>query len=201
MRRPARHGLPAGRRPRRRAAASRRSPACKARGTKRRARSFREHRCLATHSTGKDHRAMPASDAEPRCAGGAASEHGRAPSQSVERRSGDATRRRPWSGSAARRRDDRAASGPRRDRPATIPAMTIFVHAQIHGLAGRGAELREVLVEHATVTAAMEGSLGSVAYAPLGGEAGEYVLDAWWRDESALRAHYGSAAYGRYVEI
>jgi quinol monooxygenase YgiN len=79
--------------------------------------------------------------------------------------------------------------------------MTIFVHAQIHGLAGRGAELREVLVEHATVTAAMEGSLGSVAYAPLGGEAGEYVLDAWWRDESALRAHYGSAAYGRYVEI
>jgi quinol monooxygenase YgiN len=58
-----------------------------------------------------------------------------------------------------------------------------------------------VLVEHATASAAMDGSLGSVAYEPLGGEAGEYVLDAWWRDEPAMRAHYESAAYGRYVEL
>jgi len=79
--------------------------------------------------------------------------------------------------------------------------MTLFVHAQIHGLTGRGAELREVLVEHATATAAADGSLGSVAYDPLGGEAGEYALDAWWRDEAAMRAHYESAVYGRYTEI
>ena len=79
--------------------------------------------------------------------------------------------------------------------------MTIHVHAQIHGLTGRGAELRDVLVEHANATAAMDGSLGSVASEPLGQEAGEYVLNAWWRDEATMRAHFESAVYGRYVEL
>src|SRR5918998_358244 len=78
-------------------------------------------------------------------------------------------------------------------------AMSVLVHAEIHGLAGRAAELRELLVEHAAATAAAEGSLGATAYAPLGAETGELVLDAWWRDDDALRAHYASAEYTRYA--
>jgi quinol monooxygenase YgiN len=45
------------------------------------------------------------------------------------------------------------------------------------------------------------GSLGSAAYEPIGGKAGEFVLDAWWRDEDALHAHYATPGYSRYVEL
>lgn len=79
--------------------------------------------------------------------------------------------------------------------------MSVFVHAEVHGLAGRAPELRELLTEHAAATADAGGNLGSHAYAPLGGEAGEFVLDAWWRDEDSMRAHFGSPAYGRYAEL
>ena len=77
-------------------------------------------------------------------------------------------------------------------------AMSVLVHAEIHGLAGRAAELRELLVEHAAATAGADGSEGATAYQPLAAEAGEFVLDAWWRDDVALRAHYASAEYTRY---
>ena len=77
--------------------------------------------------------------------------------------------------------------------------MTVLVHAEIHGLAGRAAELREVLVEHAAATAGAQGSLGATAYAPLGAEPGEFVLDAWWDNDAALRGHYASVEYARYA--
>jgi quinol monooxygenase YgiN len=77
--------------------------------------------------------------------------------------------------------------------------MSVLVHAKVHGLAGRANELRELLAEHARLSARGPGSLGSAAYEPLGAAAGEFVIDTWWQDEAALRAHYGSAEYARYV--
>lgn len=78
--------------------------------------------------------------------------------------------------------------------------MPILVHAQVHGLAGRADELRDVLAEHAIAMASAPGSLGAVASIPLAAEPGEFALDAWWSDEASLRAHYGTAEFGRYAE-
>ncbi|MEY2535803.1 MAG: hypothetical protein QOF29_3713 [bacterium] len=78
--------------------------------------------------------------------------------------------------------------------------MTVLIHAELHGLAGRATELRAVLEEHAERLAGVAGSLGAAAYEPVGAEPGEFVLDGWWRDEAALRAHYATAEYTRYVE-
>jgi quinol monooxygenase YgiN len=78
--------------------------------------------------------------------------------------------------------------------------VTVLIHAELHGLAGRAPELRGVLEEHAQRLAAAAGSLGAAAYEPLGADAGEFVMDAWWRDEPALRAHYATTEYARYVE-
>jgi quinol monooxygenase YgiN len=77
----------------------------------------------------------------------------------------------------------------------------MFIHAEIHGLAGRAAELRSVLGEHAERLTAASGSLGATASQPLAAEPGEFVLDAWWRDEASLRAHYATPAYTRYVGL
>jgi quinol monooxygenase YgiN len=77
--------------------------------------------------------------------------------------------------------------------------VTVLVHAEIHGLVGRATDLRTLLAEHAETTSRAPGSAGCVAYEPLGAEPGEYVLDAWWSDEAALRAHYASEEYGLYV--
>jgi quinol monooxygenase YgiN len=79
--------------------------------------------------------------------------------------------------------------------------MAVLIHAEIHGLAGRAPELREVLREHAEQLTRADGSLGATAYEPLGSAAGEFVLDAWWRDEAALRAHYATAEYAHYVQL
>src|SRR3712207_2370572 len=79
-------------------------------------------------------------------------------------------------------------------------SATLFVHARVHGLAGRAGELREVLREHAEHLARADGAAGAAAYEPLGGEPGEFVLDAWWHDEQALRKHYDTAEYGRYMQ-
>jgi quinol monooxygenase YgiN len=76
--------------------------------------------------------------------------------------------------------------------------MSVLVHAEVHGLAGRVNELRELLAEHAQLSARSPGSLGSTASEPLGATAGEFVLDTWWQDEAALSAHYASAEYTRY---
>ena len=79
--------------------------------------------------------------------------------------------------------------------------MSVLVHAVIHGLAGRATELRDLLRDHAEQLARADGSLGASAYEPLGAEPGEFVLDAWWRDEPSLRAHYGTAEYARYTQL
>jgi quinol monooxygenase YgiN len=78
--------------------------------------------------------------------------------------------------------------------------MTLTITAEIHGLAGRDAELRELLFEHATGLTGAEGCLGAVVLAPVGAEQGEYVLEARWHDEAALRAHYATPEYARYVD-
>jgi quinol monooxygenase YgiN len=35
---------------------------------------------------------------------------------------------------------------------------------------------------------------------PLDAEHGEMVLESWWRDEAAMRAHWGTRAYERYTQ-
>jgi len=77
--------------------------------------------------------------------------------------------------------------------------VTVLVHAEIHGIVGRVAELRALLRDHADAIARATGSLGCIAYEPLGAEPGELVLDAWWRDEAALRAHYATSEYAEYA--
>jgi quinol monooxygenase YgiN len=78
--------------------------------------------------------------------------------------------------------------------------MSVLVHAEIHGLAGYAAELREIVREHAGEMARADGSLGAAAYEPIGAEAGELLLEALWRDEEAMRAHYATPEYARYTE-
>src|SRR5690349_20079425 len=64
----------------------------------------------------------------------------------------------------------------------------LIITADIHGLAGRDADLRELLAEHASGLVRADGCLGALASAPLGADPGEYVLAVRWRDEAALRA-------------
>jgi quinol monooxygenase YgiN len=75
----------------------------------------------------------------------------------------------------------------------------LTIHAEIHGLAGRARELRDLLVEHAARLTAADGCLGAATYEAIGADAGEYVLQTRWRDEAAMRAHYGTPDYTRYV--
>jgi quinol monooxygenase YgiN len=78
--------------------------------------------------------------------------------------------------------------------------MSLTIHAEIHGLAGRADELADLLAEHATRMAGADGCLGATAAQAIGADAGEYVLIARWRDEAALRAHYATPDYTRYVD-
>lgn len=78
--------------------------------------------------------------------------------------------------------------------------MSILVHAEIHGLAGRVVELRDVLLAHTEALAAAEGCLGATASERLGPERAEFVLDVEWRDEAALRTHYATTEYSRYAD-
>jgi quinol monooxygenase YgiN len=78
--------------------------------------------------------------------------------------------------------------------------MSLTIHAEIHGLAGSAAQLRDLLAEHAARLTAADGCLGAAAYEPLGADPGEYVLHTRWRDEAAMRAHYVAPDYTRYVE-
>jgi quinol monooxygenase YgiN len=77
--------------------------------------------------------------------------------------------------------------------------VTILIHAEIHGLAGRVTDLRVLLGAHAQATSRAPGSAGATAAETLGGEAGEFVLVAWWDDEASLRAHYATDEYARYA--
>jgi quinol monooxygenase YgiN len=79
--------------------------------------------------------------------------------------------------------------------------MTLIVAAAIHGLTGSTAELAALLAEHAAAQAAADGCLAAVAAQPLGAPPGEFTLTTRWRDEAALRVHYGTAEYQRYAEL
>jgi quinol monooxygenase YgiN len=76
----------------------------------------------------------------------------------------------------------------------TDPGLVMI--AEIHGLVGRQAELKELLAD---LAASARDDPGSLAYhvASLN-EPGEVLLVASWRDESALRGHYDTPAYARY---
>lgn len=76
--------------------------------------------------------------------------------------------------------------------------MSLNVHAEIHGLAGRAQELRDLLTEHATRLSAADGCLGASASEVLG-DVAEFLLVVRWRDEEALRAHYVTPEFTRYV--
>src|SRR5918998_2900028 len=78
--------------------------------------------------------------------------------------------------------------------------MSVLLRAEIHGRAGRAAELRDVLRGHAGELATAEGSEGATAAVALDAEHGEMILESWWRDEAALRAHYATAEYRRYTQ-
>jgi quinol monooxygenase YgiN len=78
--------------------------------------------------------------------------------------------------------------------------MSVLVRAEIHGLAGRAAELRDVLRAHAEALASADGGEGAAVSVPLDAEHGELVLETWWRDEASLRAHYATREYERYTQ-
>jgi quinol monooxygenase YgiN len=78
--------------------------------------------------------------------------------------------------------------------------MSLTITAEIHGLAGRAPELRDLLAEHAGALSAAEGCLGAVAATAVGADAGELLLTTRWRDEQALRAHYATSEYTYYSE-
>jgi quinol monooxygenase YgiN len=78
--------------------------------------------------------------------------------------------------------------------------MSILVRAQIHGLAGRAVELRDALRAHVEALGSADGGEGAAVSVPLDAEHGELVLDTWWRDEAALRAHYATREYERYSQ-
>jgi quinol monooxygenase YgiN len=77
--------------------------------------------------------------------------------------------------------------------------VTVLVHAEIHGIVGRARELRARLRDHAETTSSAPGCLGCTACEPLGADPGELVLDTWWSDEAAMRAHYATPDYGDYA--
>jgi quinol monooxygenase YgiN len=77
--------------------------------------------------------------------------------------------------------------------------VNVLVHAEIHGIVGRAAELRTLLRDHADATSRAPGCLGCTASEPLGAEPGDLALDTWWHDEAALRAHYATEEYARYA--
>jgi quinol monooxygenase YgiN len=78
--------------------------------------------------------------------------------------------------------------------------MAVLVHAEIHGLAGRIGDLRELLRAHAEHLRGAAGNIGASPYEPIGGDPGELVLDAWWRDERSMRSHYATPEYAEYVQ-
>ena len=78
--------------------------------------------------------------------------------------------------------------------------MSVLVHAEIHGLAGRVVELRDVLLAHTEALAAAGGFLGATASERLGPDRAELVLDVEWESEEALRAHYATSEYSRYAD-
>jgi quinol monooxygenase YgiN len=70
--------------------------------------------------------------------------------------------------------------------------------AELHGLAGRRRDLRDLLEELAR---GAESEPGCVGFSVLeAAEAGEFVLLSSWADEQSLSAHYTTPHYRRYRE-
>lgn len=70
--------------------------------------------------------------------------------------------------------------------------------AELHGLAGLQAELRELLD---TLAVAAREEPGCTGFRVLSAEEpGEFVLLSQWSDEAALRAHYATPHYRYYRE-
>jgi quinol monooxygenase YgiN len=70
--------------------------------------------------------------------------------------------------------------------------------AELHGLAGLQAELRELLD---TLAGGARGEAGCVSFRVLSAEEpGEFLLLSEWSDEAALRAHYATPHYRYYRE-
>jgi quinol monooxygenase YgiN len=79
-----------------------------------------------------------------------------------------------------------------------MPDPSHQVLARVHGVAARSDDLRAAAEELANLSATQAGCLGFDVLAPPGAKA-ELVLLSAWRSERDMRAHFTSAAYGRYV--
>src|SRR5204863_487926 len=106
---------------------------------------------------------------------------------------------------AARDRDDPPADGRDLvharlscDDSATMPDASTLMIARVHGVAVCAAELTDAARELAAAALAQDGCLGFDVLAEPGATA-ELVLMSAWRSEAAMRAHFASGAYGRYV--
>ena len=72
----------------------------------------------------------------------------------------------------------------------------LILVAELHGLAGRASELRELLDELAT---GARSEPGCTSFRVLAAEEpGEMVMLSSYLDEAALRAHYATTHYRRY---
>ena len=79
-----------------------------------------------------------------------------------------------------------------------MPDPSNLLIARVHGVAARVADLTAAAQELAAACSPQDGCLSfDVLAAP--GDASELVLISAWRSERDMRAHFSSAAYGRYV--
>jgi quinol monooxygenase YgiN len=79
-----------------------------------------------------------------------------------------------------------------------MPDPSYLLIARVHGVAVRTAELIAAAQELAEAARAEADCLGYDVLAEPGSTA-ELVLVGAWRTEAAMRAHFSSGAYGRYV--
>jgi quinol monooxygenase YgiN len=80
-----------------------------------------------------------------------------------------------------------------------VSDQTILVVSRMHGLTGRRDALLETAEQLRAATIQADGCLGfDVLTVPAA--AGELVLLLAWRDEAAMREHFRSPAYARYVD-
>src|SRR4051794_34313127 len=79
-----------------------------------------------------------------------------------------------------------------------MPDPSTLLIARVHGVAVRAAELVAAAQELARAARAQADCLSYDVLAEPGATA-ELVLVGAWRTEAAMRAHFSSGAYGRYV--
>jgi quinol monooxygenase YgiN len=74
----------------------------------------------------------------------------------------------------------------------------VMLVADLHGLAGAVTELESLLADLATASRSEPGCESFRFFAAE--ELGDFFVISTWADEEALRTHYRSAHYARYVE-